>query len=156
MNLNELVQLLIAQKWMPLAVFVVGYLVRLTADDSKFPVTVPQQWHPVVALFVAQVYGVLLVWPHWQPAVQPALMVALAVLALKAYFYEREPRWLKWIARVMTPGEQVTKQVEGMPVEVSAVAVATDPHTADTLASPTPPFEQVVVDVTDTKKKDPS
>lgn len=136
MNWTDLTALLIAQKWLPLAIFIVGYLVRITADDSKFPVNIPPQWHAVTALVVAQVYGVLVVWPNWHPAVQPAIIVAIGVLAVKAHFNGNEPAWFVWLARVMTPAEKVTKQVEGMPAEVTAVAVATDIRTAETLSPP--------------------
>lgn len=153
MNWNDLTQLLLAEKWLPLAIFVVGYLVRITGDDSKFPINIPHQWQPVVALFIAQVYGVLVAWPNWHPAVQPALIVALGVLAAKAYFHGNEPAWFTWLARVMTPAEKVTKQVDGMPVEVSAVAIATDARTAETLTPPPDPAAEEVV-IVETDKKD--
>jgi hypothetical protein len=98
---NAAWQLVLEEKWLPLAIFIVGYLVRLTADDSKFPLSIPQAWQPVVALFLAQLYGLLVAWPNWKPAVQPAMLAALGVMIVKAFYATRpEPAWLKWLAFV--------------------------------------------------------
>lgn len=139
MDWQTISQFVLEQKWLPLAIFIVGYLVRLTNDDSKFPITVPQQWHPVVALFVAQVYGVLVAWPNWHPAVQPALIVALAVLAVKAHYNGNDPEWFKWLARVMSPQEQASKAVDKAAILTVKASLVPPPEDSAHDTDPPPP-----------------
>jgi hypothetical protein len=94
--------------WLALAVIVIGYLVRLTAPDSKFPITIPDRWKPLVVLVLAQAYAVL-VAIQGGVAVKTAIihgvmtwLVTLGVydVIIKAIFNGVEPKWLKYIAFV--------------------------------------------------------
>lgn len=104
MDFAALVELLKSHSWLAIAIFVVGVLVRLTAKDSKFPVNVPEPWQPVLTLALGTLADVLQEvhsGKPWSVAVNPALIVALGVLAVKAYYHGREePAWLRWLALV--------------------------------------------------------
>jgi hypothetical protein len=46
-----------AGQWLALAVLIAAYLRRLTAPDSKFPVSLPPAWQPVATAVVGAVYA---------------------------------------------------------------------------------------------------
>ncbi len=102
-------QLAQSKAWIPFAIFVVGYLVRITADDSKFPINIPHQWHAVTALVLADTLNVLTSWPDWKTAFHPY------------YFGKTEPVWFRWLARI----------VPDPPADKSGVQQAKPVETAD-------------------------
>lgn len=111
MDFSALIPLVISHAWIPVAVLVVAYLVRLTADDSKFPVSVAPQWHPVIAVFLADLLIFLKAWPNWRAGLDPALLIALGALALKAYYANKpEPVWVKWVVSAV-PTSSVSMEV---------------------------------------------
>jgi undecaprenyl pyrophosphate phosphatase UppP len=59
-NLWHVIVLFFASKqWMPIAIIAIAYLVRLTSDQSKFPVFVAARWRPMIVIALAQVYAIL-------------------------------------------------------------------------------------------------
>lgn len=103
MDLAHVIELVKTHAWLALAVLVVGYVARLLASDTKLPINIPDQWQPVVVLFfgtLADVLREVQAGKTWQAAVNPALVIAVVVLALKAAFQGREPGWLKLLALV--------------------------------------------------------
>lgn len=128
MDLSQVWTLLVAHAWIPVAVLVVGYLVRLTADDTKFPVTIAPQWHPVIAIGLADLLILLKAWPDWRAALNPAMLIALGALIGKAYYANKpEPAWLVWLAAVVPMPESITAHVtrvaqDGQPQAVTVRA----------------------------------
>lgn len=119
MDLAQVVALVRSHAWLALAILVVGFLVRLTAKDSKFPlfrvVNIPDQWQPVIVLALgtlADVLQELYAGKPWEQAVNASLIIGVAVLALKAYFHGREPGWLKALAMVV-PTKTTVQEVTG-------------------------------------------
>jgi hypothetical protein len=93
-------------QWMPLAILIIGYLVTLTSDVSKFPVTVPARWKPVIVLVLGQAYAVLQNingGEKWQSAVYHGLLTSFATMGLfdlviNGIFNGNLPKWLAWLA----------------------------------------------------------
>jgi hypothetical protein len=103
LDIDQIVSLVRQEAWLPLVIFIVGYLVRLTADDSNFPVSIDRKWHSTVIAGLAWLYGLLVALPDWKKGLAPPMIVAVFVLGLRAYFTGRaEPTWLKWLAQVKT------------------------------------------------------
>lgn len=98
--------LLRTNAWLPLAILVVGYLVRLTASDSKFPINLPKQWHSALIVGLTWLYALLRAWPDWTKGLDLPLLLAFGVLVVKALFYGREPVWLRWLAFADTEEEK--------------------------------------------------
>lgn len=109
MNIETILQWLqlgTEHKYLLLAVAVIGWLTSLTSDWSKFPVTVPARWQPLVAALLGVAYGVLNsiqggVAP-WR-AVVGGLVVGLATAGLydavvKSVFGGVVPGWLAWLS----------------------------------------------------------
>lgn len=116
MNLEAFSQLIRSHAWLALAVLVTSYLARLTRDDSRFPVTVPEQWHPVVVVFfgtLAEALQRVHEGAHWTEAVSPAIVIAFGALALKALYHDHaEPAWLQWLAAVVPPLAEEKEEIE--------------------------------------------
>lgn len=154
MDLPQLIALIESHAWLAVAILCVGFLVRLTAKDSKFPVNIPEAWQPVLVLALGTLADVLQEVSSgkpWKAAVNPALVIALAVLVAKAYYHGNEPAWLKWLALVVQK-----------PIAVSTVVVSEKPDGPPTAAQVTVTGEDVqpvldaVSDATDPPKKDPA
>ncbi len=140
MDLASLLVLVESHAWLAIAVLCVGYLVRLTGKDSRFPLDIPEQWQPVLVLglgVLADVLQEVSAGKSWKAAVNPALVIAVIVLALKAYYRGREPAWLRWVALV-APKPPTT-----------AVAVALSPGEATvTVKGDVQPLLDVAADAT--------
>jgi len=106
--METILALLIAHKWMALAVAVTGYLARLSKDDSRFPVSIPSRYRPVLVLVLGQGYAVLQATQNgmpWQEAIKMGLTTSVWTLGLyslviKALFNGTEPAWMKTLALV--------------------------------------------------------
>lgn len=90
------------------AVMVVGAIVRLLKDDTKFPIDIPARWQPVVTVFIGQVYAVLQAIAggvDWKVAVGAGLKVAFVAMGLfdlvvKALLNGHDaPWWLGWLLK---------------------------------------------------------
>jgi len=107
--MEQILALFIAHKWMALAIVTIGYLTRLSKDDSRFPVTIPSRWRPVVPLVLGQVYAALVASQGgmpWKQAVMVGLTTSvwtlgLYALVIGALFNGNEPQWLKTLALVL-------------------------------------------------------
>jgi len=55
--MNDIITLLTSHNYLALALFLIVYARKLTSSDSKFPITVPAQWLPVVTGALAMAYG---------------------------------------------------------------------------------------------------
>jgi hypothetical protein len=105
-TIMQALQDITGHKWMPLAILVIGYLVTLTSDTSKFPVNIPDKWKPVVAIVLGEVYSTLIAisdGTNWKAAVWHGLVTAMATsglfdLVINGFFNGNLPKWLKWIA----------------------------------------------------------
>lgn len=94
--------------WIAWAIIAVGYLTRLTASDSAFPISIPSRFQPLAALVVGQLYAILTMiaaGTQWDVAVEHGLLASLASMGIydavaKAFFAGTWPRWLKAIALV--------------------------------------------------------
>lgn len=111
-------------KWLPLAVVVISYLVSLTNDWSKFPVTVPDRWKPVVALALGQAYAVLSATAGgtpWKLAVRDGVIAAFVTMGaydvvVKALYGDKPiPRWLAWLSLGKMDHPAIAKKVTTPP-----------------------------------------
>jgi hypothetical protein len=103
--MNQIVALISAHSWLALAVIVVGYLMRLFAPDSKFPITIPKRWAPAVTLGLGQIYGVLIAvsgGADWVSSVESGLSASFLVVVVQTLFDGAEPAWFKAIAFVIS------------------------------------------------------
>lgn len=141
MDLSQVVALVRAHAWLALAIIVVGFLVRLTAKDSRVPVfkaiNVPEQWQPVVVLALGTLADVLqevASGKPWSQAINAALVISIGVLALKAYFYGREPAWLQTLAMVV-PSALNARVAPGDVAKVSGPAAVHVPDGSSVVVS---------------------
>lgn len=128
--MEQILALITGRHWLALAVLVIAYLVRITASDSKFPVTIPDRWKPVVVLTLGQVYAALIAiqgGTAWKVAAFHGFMTALVTMGLfdvvaKALFNGREPAWFKALAGVPKALRDI--DIHSVPVDGGAVEVA--------------------------------
>ena len=105
-NLWHVIVLFFASKqWMPIAIIAIAYLVRLTSDQSKFPVFVAARWRPMIVIALAQVYAILAAvqaGTTWQDAGLHGLETAVWTMGLfdvlvNAIWNGKEPPWLAFL-----------------------------------------------------------
>jgi len=109
--LTQLAQLGTTHKWLPLAILVMSWGTALTNNWSRFPVTVPTRYQPLVVLVMGQVYGMLeavLGGASWKNAVVSGLVASVGTMGaydvvMKALFNGQVPPWLAWLAAAKTP-----------------------------------------------------
>jgi len=100
-----------SKQWMPMAILVIGYLVRLTSQQSKFPLNIPTRWQPIVVLALGQVYAVMVSVSGggaWGPSALHGLEVAVWTMGLfdvvvKAVWNGNTPPWLSVIWGMVQP-----------------------------------------------------
>ena len=100
-----------SKQWMPMAILVIGYLVRLTSQQSKFPLNIPTRWQPIVVLALGQVYAVMVSVSGggaWGPSALHGLEVAIWTMGLfdvvvKAVWNGNTPPWLSVIWGMVQP-----------------------------------------------------
>lgn len=100
-----------AHRWLPVAVVVLGYLVRLVRCDSRFPINLPPRWQPVVAIVLGQAYAVVVAVTggmRWPWAIVEGFIVAFTTMGLwdllvKAIWNGHEPTWMKRAAMASPP-----------------------------------------------------
>lgn len=106
--MNELLQDIVAHKWLPLAVLVVGVLTRALKDDTKLPINIPARWQPVVVLAFSFAYAALQAYASgapWQTAVKDAATIAVVTMGafdilVKAVFNGNDaPAWLSFLLK---------------------------------------------------------
>lgn len=110
-DLQSLIALASQHQWMPVAILVIGYIVRLSKDDSRFPVSIPERWRPVLVLVLGQVYAALqsvqsgASWKvvAWHGLTTAVWTMGLYSLVMKALFNGKEPAFMKLIAMVLPP-----------------------------------------------------
>lgn len=108
MDADQLVSFILEKKWLALAILVIGYITRLLSDDSKFPVSVPARFHPLVVTVLGQVLGALMMiqgGASWKVAVLTGLAVSFCTMGLfdllvKAIFNGSPPWWIDILALV--------------------------------------------------------
>lgn len=119
------------------AIIVVGYLTRIAAPDSKFPITIPVKWLPVVSIVLGQLYGVLVKvqsGASWEVAISNGLTVAFGSMGLAFAFGTAiwggdEPKWFKTLVFVIQSITQLdvqVKQTEGAVTTTSTIQVKTE------------------------------
>lgn len=121
-----------AHNYLVIAIVVVGWLTRMTSDMSKFPVTIPKRWAPVVPIVLGQGYAALeavAAGTVWKSAVLDGLTVSLFTMGLfdlvvKAIWQGSEPKWIAALALIFP-----------QPKADATPAPARDP------SSPTPPAD---------------
>lgn len=102
----KIMQLGTDHKYIPIAIIVIGWLVALTSDWSRFPINVPGRFQPLVAAMLGIAYGALhqidggMVW--WK-AIGGGLVVGLTTgglydVVINAVFDGNVPSWLAWLA----------------------------------------------------------
>jgi hypothetical protein len=108
--LAPLADFLAHRHWMPVAVAVIAWLVSMTSDWSRFPVTVPDRWKPVVALVLSQAYAVLVAASDGTPlgtAALHGLETALVTMGgfdlLAKAVWPAPPPWLAWVRLLAFP-----------------------------------------------------
>lgn len=144
-DVMNIVSLLTAHHYLPIAVIVIGYLTRLTSDMSKFPINVPTDYQPVVVVVLGQVYAAIVAvsgGASWKDAVISGLATSLFTMGLfdlviKAIFKGKEPAWLARLALIfhsplLTPSEEkAVRAVETVrkdaDAEAASVTVKKDP-----------------------------
>lgn len=107
-ELTSALALLAGRKWLPLIVLLIGWATRLLSDKSRFPVSVPTRWQPVIVLALSTLYATgtaVVSGASWRDAAVHAFVVACVTmgafdLLVKAVFDGKEPTWLGWIALV--------------------------------------------------------
>jgi len=100
-DFNTALGLLKQEAWLPLGILIVGYFVRLFADDTKIPAAIPKHWQSTVIAALGWFYGLLLALPDWKKGLAPGMLVVVVTLAIRAYYTNRpEPGWLKLLALV--------------------------------------------------------
>jgi hypothetical protein len=100
-----------SKQWMPVAIIAIGYLVRLTSQNSKFPINVSTRWQPVIVVALGQVYAVLVAvssGARWDLAIEHGLETAawtmgLFDLVVKAIWNGTEPTWLSMLWGFVQP-----------------------------------------------------
>ncbi len=109
MNLDTLLQLaklFTDHKYIPIAIVLIGWLTSLTSDWSKFPITIPGRYQPLVAAGLGIVYGMLEKIDSgtvWWKAILGGLLVGLATgglydVVINAIFAGKVPSWLAWLS----------------------------------------------------------
>ena len=110
------------RQWMPLAILLIGYLVRLTSSASTFPVNIPARWRPLVVLALGQLYAVLVAVSgglSWGAAALHGFEVAVWTMGLfdvvvNAICGGNEPAWLAVLLGIVqqeVPKPNATKPV---------------------------------------------
>jgi hypothetical protein len=95
-------------KWMALAIVVIGYLVLLTKNTSKFPINIPARFKPLVVIVLGQGYAVLEAingGSPWKTAVSHGVWVAFGSMGIfdvivNSIFNGKLPKWLAWLSFV--------------------------------------------------------
>lgn len=108
-----------SRQWMPVAILVIGYAVRLTSSDSPFPVNIPARWRPLVVLALGQLYAILtavLGGLPWSVALLHGFETAVWTMGLfdvvvNAIWNGTEPSWLQLLLGI------VKTQIPQPPVE---------------------------------------
>lgn len=108
MDQQALIDAILHMKWLPLAIIVIGYLTRLLTDESKFPVSVPARWRPVVVVVLGQLYGCLMLAENgatWKTVVVTGLVTSFVTMGLfdllvKAVFNGQPPWWVDVLALI--------------------------------------------------------
>jgi peptidoglycan/LPS O-acetylase OafA/YrhL len=112
MDFTTVWTLIATKHYMMLAIIVVGYLWRICASDSNFPVDIPTRWRTVLVIVLSQIYSTLIAHAKdgasWNDAITHGFFTAFIVLGLGTFiiqgvFNGNEPRWLKWFAWVPKP-----------------------------------------------------
>lgn len=102
----KILQLGTDHKYLALAIVVIGWLTSLTSDWSKFPITIPGRYQPLIAAVLGISYGVLTKIDSgtvWYKAVFMGLIVGLATgglydVVINAIFGGNIPSWLAWLS----------------------------------------------------------
>jgi hypothetical protein len=107
MSITQLVSALCAHRYLFAFVLLAAYARRLTAPDSRFPVTVPDAWRPAVTTLLGVAYGVLATLQaggSWKSAILGGIVSAAAAgfadMLLVAIFVDpaRAPGWARALA----------------------------------------------------------
>lgn len=135
-------------KWAAIAVIVIGYLVRLFSSDTKFPVTVPDRWKPVLVIVLGQAYACAQMISNgtkWQSAVLQGIFIAFTAMGLfdiitKAIWNNRpEPRWMQMLALVEKNVEAVVVTEIKPPLDADQVAALVKAELKKATENPTAP-----------------
>lgn len=103
--LQQIIAFITAHNWLALAVFVIGYLVRLTSPNSKFPLSISPRFQPAIVVVLATLYAILqahLMGSSWADALlhaglAAAISMSLFDVVVKMIFNGKEPAWLQWL-----------------------------------------------------------
>lgn len=125
MDHQQLTEAILQLKWLPIAIIVIGYLTRLLADESKFPVSVPGRWRPVVVVVLGQLYGCLMLLAAgstWKEAVITGLVTSFVTMGLfdllvKAVFNGQPPWWIDILALIFPPAKTKPVDSKNAPTE---------------------------------------
>jgi hypothetical protein len=111
MDINTILQAIAdvtGQKWLPLAVLIVGWLTTMLGDTSKFPINIPDRWKPVIVIVLGQVYAVLQAVTGgasagkaiWNGLLTSFVTMGMFDVVIKAIFQGNLPKWLAWLALI--------------------------------------------------------
>lgn len=123
--LDQLIALISAGNWLPLALLVLTLVQTWMQPSSKFPITIPERFQPLFAIVTGQLYAVLTVVAAHQPwghAVAYGLAATALTLLTSHAVWEsgNTPPWAKALAFILD-------QLRG------------DAHSPATTNPPTPP-----------------
>lgn len=113
-TLLQWLQLGTDHKYLALAIAMIGWMVSLTSDWSKFPITVPGRYQPLIAVGLGVVYKILLDHQNgtpWWRAIGEGVMIGLVTAGLydaiiKAIFDGKIPTWMRWLSMGKRKPEQ--------------------------------------------------
>jgi hypothetical protein len=138
MNITQLLGALGAQRYLFVFVLLAAYARRLTAADSKFPITLPDAWRPVVTTLFGLVYGVLAAaqgGASWESATLGGVISAatggFADMLLVAIFSNSAaaPAWARALAFIFDDFKGDASASGGGPVSPSNSSPAGNPPT---------------------------
>jgi hypothetical protein len=83
MDQQQLLDLILANKWWAVAALVVGFAVRMVKSDGPLPITIPPRWRPWLAMILgalAATFEKVNAGISWKQALAGGLLAALLAI----------------------------------------------------------------------------
>jgi hypothetical protein len=138
------VAFLASKQWMPVAILIIGYLVRLTSSACPLPVTVPARWRPVLVVALSELYstlGAVQSGAPWHAALLHGFETAVWTMGLfdivvNAVWGGNEPAWLAALLGIV---QQEVPRPDGKVAHVNVPVMGKAPESHPAVDPQKPP-----------------